>query len=83
MSTSIISVLLFRSYCIHVAVPVVIAVLIGQYLDEKYNHSSLFTILGFVFSALISGKIIHKKAKMYGKAYQKLVDNENIKKEKK
>jgi F0F1-type ATP synthase assembly protein I len=66
-----------------IAVPVVIAVLIGQYLDEKYSYNPLFTILGFVLAALISAKIIHRKAKEYGGAYQNLVDNENIKKKKK
>ena len=53
-----------------IAVPVVIFVLIGQYLDEKYNRSPLFTILGFALAALISAKIIYKKAKIYGAAYQ-------------
>ena len=61
-----------------IAVPIVIFVLIGQWLDGKYNKGPLFTILAFVLAALISGKIIHKKAKQYGKEYQKMVDNEKI-----
>lgn len=61
-----------------IAVPVVIFVLMGQWLDGKYDKGPLFTILGFVISALISAKIILKKAKRYGDQYQKLVDNEKI-----
>ena len=59
-----------------IAVPIVTFVLIGQFFDEKYQRSPLFTVLAFILSALISGKIIHKKAKRYGDQYQKLVDND-------
>ena len=54
------------------AVPVVILVLIGQYLDGKYGKSPLFTILGFVLAALLSAKVIYKKAKFYGDEYKKM-----------
>lgn len=55
-----------------IAVPVVVFVLLGQYLDDHFGLSPLFTILGFVLAALISAKIIYKKAKYYGREYQKL-----------
>ncbi len=55
-----------------IAVPVVILALLGQWLDEKYDKSPLFLILGFVLAALISAKIIYKKAKVYGEIYQKM-----------
>lgn len=54
------------------AVPVVILALVGQYLDEKYHRSPLFTILGFILAAAASAKIIYKKAKRYGAEYQKM-----------
>lgn len=57
-----------------IAVPVVILVLIGQYLDNKYGYGPLFTVLGFIIAALISAKIIHKKAKNYGAEYKRLND---------
>lgn len=57
-----------------IAVPVVVLVMIGQYADSARNSSPLFTILGFVFAALISAKIIHKKAQEYGAQYKKLND---------
>lgn len=53
-----------------IAVPVVVFVLIGQWLDEKYSKSPWFTIIAFALAALVSGKIIYKKAKEYGKEYQ-------------
>ncbi len=55
-----------------IAIPVVLFVLVGQYLDEKYHRGPLFTILGFILAALISVKIIHKKAKYFGEEYKKL-----------
>ena len=55
-----------------IAAPVVLFVLIGQYLDGKYDKLPLFTILGFVLAALLSAKIIYKKAKIYGKEYKRM-----------
>ena len=55
-----------------IAVPIIIFVLIGQWLDEKYAKSPWFTVIGFVLAALVSGRIIYKKAKRYGKEYQDL-----------
>lgn len=60
-----------------IAVPVVVFVLIGQYLDNRWNHSPLFTILGFALAALLSGRMIYRKAKQYGKEYQKLNDRKD------
>ncbi len=57
---------------IAIAAPVVIMVLIGQYLDERYHRQILFTILGFILAALLSTLIIYRKAKKYGEQYQKL-----------
>lgn len=51
------------------AVPVVVGVLIGQWLDNKYDHTYLFTALAFVLAALISARMIYKKAKYYDKRY--------------
>lgn len=55
-----------------IAVPVVVFVLVGQWLDKKYQTSPLCTILAFALAAVISGKIIYTKAKRYGKEYQEL-----------
>lgn len=55
-----------------IAVPVVALVLLGQYADKKYDLAPLCTIIGFILAALISGKIIYKKAYTYGAEYKKL-----------
>lgn len=60
-----------------IAVPVIFFVLIGQWLDGKYDKSPWFTIIAFVLATLISGKIIYKKAKQYGKEYSD-IDKNNI-----
>ncbi len=51
------------------AVPVVVLVLAGQWLDEKYHHTYLFTAIAFVVAALISARMIYKKAKQYDTLY--------------
>ncbi len=58
-----------------IAIPVVVFVLIGQWLDEKYTRGPLFTILAFVLAALISGRLIYKKAKEYNVKYQEIEKN--------
>jgi len=55
-----------------IAVPVVLFVLIGQWLEGKYGHGPWFTIIGFVLASVLSGKMIYKKAKWYGQAYQNI-----------
>lgn len=58
-----------------IAVPVVLFVLIGNYFDGKYNKTPLFTILGFVLAALVSARIIYKRAKEYGDEYKRMNDS--------
>lgn len=60
-----------------IAVPVVVLVLVGQWLDEKYNFAPFFTIFGFVLAALASVRIIYKKTKIYGEQYKKMDNQSN------
>ncbi len=62
-----------------IAAPVVIFVLIGQWLDARYESGALFTIFAFLSAALLSGKMIYNKAKRYGKEYDR-IENEEEKK---
>ena len=59
-----------------IAVPVILFVLIGQWLDGKYEKTPLFTVTAFILAALVSGKMLYKKAKKYGKEYNALDEKE-------
>ncbi|MDD2655991.1 MAG: AtpZ/AtpI family protein [Patescibacteria group bacterium] len=55
-----------------IAVPIIVFVLIGQWLEGKYGHAPWFTISAFLLAAFLSTKMIYKKAKLYGEEYKKL-----------
>ena len=63
-----------------IAVPVVVFVLLGRELDEKYLTSSRYTILAFVIATAISARIIYKKTIAYSKLYQSLTEKKSDKK---
>lgn len=62
-----------------IAIPVLFFVLIAQWFENKYGGSPYITIIAFVMAALITIKIIRKKAKDYGRQYEEL---NNLKKNK-
>lgn len=62
-----------------IAAPVVLFVLIGQYLDGKYDKAPLFTVLAFVLAALVTTRVIYKKAKKYGDEYKRMNEEEKNK----
>lgn len=68
---------LISDFGVSIAVPVVAFVLIGQWLDRSYGFGHKATIAAFILAALISGKIVYRKAKEYGKQYQALLDKKN------
>ena len=53
-----------------IAVPVILFVIAGQWLDERYVTGKMFMIIGLILAALLSAKLIHKKAKQYGVEYE-------------
>lgn len=55
-----------------IAVPVVIFAIIGQKLDETWHTRPLMLIVFMALSAILSGYLIYKKAKIYGKEFQDL-----------
>jgi len=57
---------------ITIAVPAVLGAFLGQWLENKYSHAPLFTILSLVVAFLITIRIIQKKAKKYGDQYNKM-----------
>jgi hypothetical protein len=56
-----------------IAVPVVIFVIIGQWIDRVYTHGYRATIVAFVLAALVSGTVIYRKSKYYAERYKELV----------
>lgn len=59
-----------------IAVPVVVFVLIGQWLDGKFGTGARYTIIAFILAAVVSGRSIYRKAKMYAKEYEELEKKE-------
>lgn len=55
---------------VSIAVPVVVFVLLAQYLEGRFGGAPYITIIAFVCAALLTAKIIRKKAKEYGKEYE-------------
>jgi len=55
-----------------IAVPIIIFVLIGQWLEGKYGHAPWFTVVAFVISAVLSGISIYRKAQKYGQEFKDL-----------
>ncbi len=54
------------------AAPVLIASLVGQYLDKVYNTRPLFFTILLILSALVTANLIYKKSKKYGQQFQDL-----------
>ena len=55
-----------------IAVPVVVLVLIGKWLQEKYHFAPFGIIGGFLIAAAITVYIIRKKAAWYAAEYKSL-----------
>lgn len=55
-----------------IAIPVVVFAYLGKRLDARYNTTPWLLITGFVVAALVSGVIIYRRAKRYGKEYQEM-----------
>ena len=54
------------------ALPVVILAYLGKRLDTRFATTPWLLIAGFAFAAILSGMLIYRKAKRYGKEYQQL-----------
>ena len=70
---------IFGDFGATIAIPAIIAVFSGNYLDKYYGKYPLFTVLCLIASFLLTVKIIKKKAKVYGDEYQKMINREKIK----
>ena len=59
-----------------IAIPVVLFVLAGRWLDGRWGTKPVFIIVGFVIAAVVSGIMVWKRAKEVAEEYQKLVDGD-------
>ncbi len=72
---------IFGDFTFSLVVPVAIFAWLGNYLDNKYNTGPWLLIIGFVIAALVSAKIIYKKAHKLGKEFDSLDKKQKDKKE--
>lgn len=62
-----------------IAVPAVLAALAGKWLDERFDTSPRYLILLLVLALALTAYLVVKKAKEYGKEYQKLFEEKKDK----
>ncbi len=63
---------IFGDFGATIAVPVVLFAWIGKYLDTKFATTPWLLMTGFVFAAIITYRMIRRKATEYGEEYKKL-----------
>ena len=68
---------IFADFSGTIAVPAVLAAILGQWLDEKNGteprYLMIFLVLAFIFTAIF----VMRKAKMYKKAYEALIQEKS------
>ncbi len=56
------------------AIPALSAVLLGNYLDQRFSSKPLYISICLIIAAIISATTIRQKTKELGAEFQKLVD---------
>lgn len=64
---------IFAEFTGTIAVPAVLAALLGKWLDEKYGTEPRYIILLLAFAFFSSAVIIFKKAKKYRDEYVSII----------
>lgn len=62
----------FGDFGITIAVPAVIAALVGKWLDTKFGTEPKFVLILLTIAFALTVFLIRKKVKEYGREYQKL-----------
>lgn len=60
-----------------IAVPLILFVLIGTKIDSWQGTGYRYTIIAFVLAALVSGRLVYRRAKEYGKEYDEITKKKN------
>lgn len=63
---------IFADFSGSIAIPVVLAALLGKWLDGKYGTSPKLLMLCLALSFVLTAFIVVKKAKRYAKQYEAL-----------
>jgi len=64
-------VIIFTKVSAYIAVPVILASYIGQFLDNKYNTSNLYFYISIAVAFLTTLYLIWKEMKIYKKKMEK------------
>lgn len=67
---------IFADFSGTIAVPAVLAALLGKWLDSRYNTEPRYLIILLVLAFALTGYAVVKKAKGYKKAYESLMQQE-------
>lgn len=67
---------IFGDFSGTIAVPAVLAALLGKWLDGRYGTEPRYLILLLVLALAVTAYAVVKKAKVYRKAYESLMNQE-------
>lgn len=60
-----------------IAIPVVVFVLVGRWVDERWNTKPILTIVAFLLAFGVSAVLVWRRTKEVAGEYQKLVNQES------
>ena len=66
----------FADFGVSIAVPAIAGVLFGKWLDERFATSPRYLIIFVAIAFALTALIIVRKAKRYGKEYEKLMEKD-------
>ena len=60
-----------------IAIPVVVFVFVGRWLDGRWGTKPWMTIVAFVLAALVSGLMVWRRTKDVAAEYQQLINSKS------
>lgn len=67
---------IFADFGATIAVPAVLAALLGKWLDGQFDTYPRYLIICLTATFILTAVIIVKKTRFYGKAYKRLIDQD-------
>ena len=65
----------FGDFGVTIAVPAVIAAILGKWLDNRWQTAPKFLIILLILAFVLTAVVLVKKVKAYGRDYQDLFDD--------